>query len=264
MLILSADTSGKHGSVALVKFESATAKAPNRKGREEQPQSSQGTTPETIGLVALEGGTFSAQLIPQISGLLSKHRLSKSAIDAFAVVSGPGSFTGLRVGLAAIKALAEILQKPIAAVSLLEVTAFELLFPLLPKEGRSGAPSAIGSGVLVALDAGRNEAYVGEYATGAEFPVRISESLLTVEELLERAREAQQPIYTPEEVLLRGASSEIATTRLIQVQRPNAVAVARLGFSKIVAGQTVSPTELDANYIRRADAEIKSSERSRT
>lgn len=262
MLILSADTSGKHGSVALVKFETAAAHEPkvlNRKGRGEQPQSSQITTPETIELVALEGGTFSAQLIPQIAQMLSKHGVSKGDIDAFAVASGPGSFTGLRVGLAAIKALAEILQKPIAAVSLLEVMALELLFPLDAK-----AVSDTAGSVLVALDAGRSEAYVGEYATGAEFPVRVSESLLTVEELVERARQAKSPIYTPDEVLLRGVSSEIGPTGLIQVQRPNAVSVARLGFRKIAADQTVSPIELDANYIRRADAETKRSERSCT
>src|SRR5207249_11566288 len=63
-------------------------------------------------------------------------------IGAFAVVSGPGSFTGLRVGLAAVKALAEILQKPIAAVSLLEAVAV-----------RANAHGK----VLSALDAGRNE-----------------------------------------------------------------------------------------------------------
>jgi tRNA threonylcarbamoyl adenosine modification protein YeaZ len=100
MLILGVDTSGKGGSIALVKFEGENAR--------------------TLESVPLEGGTFSAQLVPQISDALNHRRLSKPDIDAFAVASGPGSFTGLRVGLAAIKALAEVLQKPIAAVSLLE------------------------------------------------------------------------------------------------------------------------------------------------
>ena len=78
---------------------------------------------DLIEVAPLAGGTFSAQLVPQIAALLAKHGLSKTDIDAFIVVSGPGSFTGLRVGLAAIKALAEILQKPIVPVSLLEVVA---------------------------------------------------------------------------------------------------------------------------------------------
>jgi tRNA A37 threonylcarbamoyladenosine modification protein TsaB len=51
--------------------------------------------------VPLSGGTFSAQLVPQISGLLDKHKFRKRK-STFIVVSGPGSFTGLRVGLAAI------------------------------------------------------------------------------------------------------------------------------------------------------------------
>src|SRR6266498_4184883 len=125
MLILGVDTSGKSGSIALVRFDSdnSQAKTFDREGREEQPQSSQRTTSNTLEVVSLEGGTFSAELVPQIAALLQKHSLKKYQIGAFAVVSGPGSFTGLRVGLAAIKGLAEILQKPIAAVSLLEAVA---------------------------------------------------------------------------------------------------------------------------------------------
>jgi tRNA threonylcarbamoyladenosine biosynthesis protein TsaB len=103
MLILAVDTSGKDGSVALVKCG--------------------GDGCRTLQVVSIEGGTFSAQLIPQISSLLRQLQLERTQIDAFVAVSGPGSFTGLRVGLAAIKALAEILQKPIAAISLLEVIA---------------------------------------------------------------------------------------------------------------------------------------------
>src|SRR5207302_6871284 len=101
MLILAGDTSGKQGSIALAHGLS------NGKC-------------DVIEVIPLAGGTFSAQLVPQVAAFLSKHGFTKYDIDAFAVASGPGSFTGLRVGLAAIKALAEILGKPIAAVSLLE------------------------------------------------------------------------------------------------------------------------------------------------
>src|SRR5271169_3216009 len=104
-LLLAVDTSGKNGSLALAR---ATP------GQNEI---------DVLQVVHLAGGAFSAQLIPQIGALLQKHRYTKNDLGAFAVASGPGSFTGLRVGLAAIKALAEVLQKPIAAVSLLEAVA---------------------------------------------------------------------------------------------------------------------------------------------
>src|SRR6266576_6734973 len=104
MLTLAADTSGKQGSIALAHcFDNGKC--------------------DVIEVVPLVGGTFSAQLVPQVAALLSKHGFKKQDIDAFAVSSGPGSFTGLRVGLAAIKGLAEILEKPIATVSMLEAVA---------------------------------------------------------------------------------------------------------------------------------------------
>ena len=104
MLLLAADTSGKHGTIALARCGPDNACS-------------------VIEVLPLEGGTFSAQLVPQIAALLAKHGFSKADVGGFAVVSGPGSFTGVRVGLAAIKALAEVLEKPIAAVSLLEAVA---------------------------------------------------------------------------------------------------------------------------------------------
>jgi tRNA threonylcarbamoyladenosine biosynthesis protein TsaB len=222
MLILAVDTSGKHGSIALARCETDAL--------------------QILELVRLEGGTFSAQLVPQIAELLSRHNLSKSDIDAFAVASGPGSFTGLRVGLAAIKALAEVLHKPIAAVSLLEVIAFDL------------HPAGSGNRVF-ALDAGRSEAYVGEYEFVAELPICTSESLLPFDELAERA--SQSPVYTPDENVITALASRGAGSQVFRVPRPDAVSVARLGHPKILAGQTVSPEQLDASYIRRADAEIK-------
>jgi tRNA threonylcarbamoyladenosine biosynthesis protein TsaB len=218
MLILAADTSGKNGSLALVRFKAGDH--------------------STLELVSLEGGTFSAQLVPQISALLKNHNLTKSDIDAFAVASGPGSFTGLRVGLAAIKALAEILQKPIAAVSVLETIA--------RAAGREGC-------VLAALDAGRGEIYCGEYEIRSARAILISQRLLAGHELAAIA--AGRLIVTPDAKV-----ADLAREKSLQVTliaSPRADAIARLGFEKIQAGETVTPEALDATYIRRTDAEIK-------
>src|SRR5271157_3961137 len=95
MLLLATDTSGKNGSIALARATPGQSEA------------------AIVEVVPLAGGAFSAQLVPQIAALLGKHGYRKTDLGVLAVASGPGSFTGLRVGLAAIKALAEALRKPI-------------------------------------------------------------------------------------------------------------------------------------------------------
>ena len=218
MLLLVTDTSGRQGSVAFVRA---------------------GSEVTVIEETLLAGGNFSAQLVPQIAELLAKHGLSKTDIGAFIVVSGPGSFTGLRVGLAAIKALAEILQKPIVPVSLLEVAAFA---------------SAVQGRVLVALDGGREEIYAGEYEVQNDTPHMISERLLTKQEFLSRSAEASLPIVTRDPAL--AASAREAGRSVIVLETMDAAMIARLGWIKLQAGVNVSPHELEANYIRRSDAEI--------
>lgn len=218
MLILGVDTSGKEGSIALVKFEQGNA--------------------HTLEVVPLEGGTFSAQLVPQISDALNRHRLSKRDIDGFAVVSGPGSFTGLRVGLAAIKALAEILKKPIAEVSLLEAAA---------------RVSKLQGDITAALDASRGEVYVADFQISGPRMNITNQQLLTLAELVS-ANPGRQ-IITPDAKIADFIREK--SLRVTQIDRPRADTIARLGFERIQAGDVVAPEALDANYIRRSDAEVK-------
>ena len=218
MILLVTDTSSKHGSVALARAESDSCDV------------------EVIKSVPLAGGTFSAQLVPQIAALLEKHRFSKADIGAFIVISGPGSFTGLRVGLAAIKALAEILAKPIVPVSLLEVIA---------------VASGFRGKVLAALDAGRGEIYAGEYENTDA--ARLSrEQLLTKDEFLRAAYGLL--VATPDAILQQWAQD--AAIRVLPIPMPSPEMIARVGWTKLKAGRTVSPEQLEANYIRRSDAEI--------
>src|SRR5712672_18670 len=159
MLLLATDTSSKNGSVALARVTPGLSDV------------------EIVEVVPLAGGAFSAQLVPQIAALLEKHGYRKTDLAALAVVSGPGSFTGLRVGLAAIKALAEALQKPIAAISLLEAVAWK-------------ARGVAHGRVLAALDAGRGDAYVGDYKLEPHVHMQ-SERLLNREEFLAEAKGAE-------------------------------------------------------------------------
>lgn len=220
MLLLAIDTSGKLGSIAL-------ARAGERSAEDL----------EVIETVPLTGGTFSAQLVPQIAELLSSHEVTKLDFGALAVASGPGSFTGLRIGLAAVKALAEILQKPIAAVSLLELCVL--------KSGSQGK-------MMSAMDAGRNDVYVGEYEVSASPSQTPREYISTRSEFLTQAK--GWSIVTPDPAL--GQAALEAGLSVSKLQPISAADVARVGWRRIQAGKTLTPEELEANYIRRTDAEI--------
>ena len=194
-----------------------------------------------LEVIPLAGGAFSAELVPLIAALLEKQGQSKRDLEAFAVATGPGSFTGLRVGLAAIKALAEALHKRIAAVSLLEAVACGGA-----SEGR----------VLAALDAGRTDVYAGDYAVGP-LPRMDSERLLSREKFLAEARKASAngtTVVTPDAGLAEATRS--AGMEATKIEYPNAAAIASLGWSHMRCGQTVRPEELEANYLRHSDAEI--------
>ncbi len=237
-LLLAVDTSGKNGSLALARVTPG--------------QSESGIS--VLEVVPLTGAAFSAQLVPEIAALLRKHRYGKSDLGAFAVASGPGSFTGLRVGLAAIKALAEALQKPIVAISLLEAVAC------------SGAAHGR---VLAALDARRGDVYAGDYEfePQAHMHVRMhSERLLSGEEFVAEARCAGaglsegklKAVVTPDAGLAEKArAAGIAAGIPVElIEYPNAGVIAQLGWDRLQRGQTVRPEELEANYIRHSDAEI--------
>src|SRR5271155_2641651 len=104
-LVLGIDTCGPSGSVALGRLVEAET----------------GASAEIVGQVELEGRSYSATLIAAVGELLQRAGLALRDVDAIVAVNGPGSFTGVRVGLSAAKGLAEAAALPILAVSRLEV-----------------------------------------------------------------------------------------------------------------------------------------------
>ena len=128
MLVLAADTSLPILSVALVN-DGALA-----------------------GAVALEGkGSRNEKLLPAIDWLLSENGIDRRALDLLAVTRGPGSFTGVRIGLATMQGLAMALGRPVCAMSTHEAVAF-------------GEPGR----VAIVDDAGRGELYVSCFDDGRE------------------------------------------------------------------------------------------------
>src|SRR5690349_11098465 len=217
MLILAIDTSGRQGSVALARGDEKSF--------------------ELIQSVPIQGGTFSAELVPQLAELLARHNLRKEQIDAFAAASGPGSFTGLRVGLAAIKALAEILEKPIAAVSMLEAVA--------ATQDNYRDQEAVWEGnakanVAAVLDAGRGEVYVGEYGFGRPLPVLVEEKVVIPEELARMIEQRGQKLalITPDQHIIDDIKQLLRDPYVLwarQVEHPGSAGVARVGIAKVRA-----------------------------
>jgi tRNA threonylcarbamoyladenosine biosynthesis protein TsaB len=220
MLILAIDTSGQSGGITLAEANAGSFRV--------------------IESAAIAGGTFSAQLIPTLAALLKTHGYGVKDIDGFAAASGPGSFTGLRVGLSAIKGLAETLQKPITTISVLEALA--------SMADRTGA-------VAAALDAGRKEIFFGLYEKSNGDLRRQREELLSQQDF-SAALSAERPVSV---ITSDTAIAEIASTSqaaVTVVTRPGSEVIARIGAQKLLAGETVSVDALDANYLRRSDAEL--------
>ena len=208
MLLLGVDTSGRQGGVTLAR------------GVDDRV--------EIIESASIQGGTFSAELIPQISDILRRHQFTPAHLQGLVAVTGPGSFTGLRVGLTAVKGLAEVLGIPIAAVTSLELLLSE---------------AADDRGVMAVLDAGRGEVYAAVRNETRQ------EMLLSLDEAVALAKSRNLLVLATEP----NVTSKFDLARLV-TYRSTEVA-ARIGYSKLLAGETVDVLALDANYIRRSDAE---------
>src|ERR1700754_4053108 len=101
IMLLGIDTCGSTGTIALARREDMQL--------------------AVLDEAELAGKTYSALLLPRIRELLEKHRIDLQQLEAIIIVNGPGSFTGVRVGLSAVKGLADALKLPVIAVSRLAV-----------------------------------------------------------------------------------------------------------------------------------------------
>jgi tRNA threonylcarbamoyladenosine biosynthesis protein TsaB len=220
MLILAINTSGQSGGITLAEADAGSFRV--------------------IESAAIAGGTFSAQLIPTLAALLKNHGYGVKDIGGFAAASGPGSFTGLRVGLSAIKGLAETLHKPIATVSVLEALA-----SLADRPGK----------IAAAMDASRKEVFLGVFEKSDRSLAMQREELLTQQDFLATlGTERPAAIITSDAALAELAAA--SHSAVVVVTAPGSEVIARIGAKKLLAGETVSVEALDANYLRRSDAEI--------
>jgi tRNA threonylcarbamoyladenosine biosynthesis protein TsaB len=209
MNLLLIDTCGPSGSIALAQVD--------------------GNTEKILSQEHLPGHTYSADLVSKIAALLAEHSLSVADLTAIAVLNGPGSFTGARIGVAVAKALAEAAGKPLVALSRLRVLA--------RKAGTTAA----------ALDAHRKEIFYGQYDAASQ------ERLTTAEALANRPSPPQAIAVCEYPVIHLLEDSALL---LVEVPPPTAADALPLALELFRQQQFADVATLDANYLRCSDAEI--------
>jgi tRNA threonylcarbamoyladenosine biosynthesis protein TsaB len=197
-----------------------------------------GNVVEEVLLHAPEG--FGQVLYGHLAGLLERHGRGIPDVDVFAAASGPGSFTGVRVGLAAVKGLAEATGKPVVGVGNLEAIASLGTAPLR----------------AVVLDARRGEIYgaVFDAAGRAVVPPSVGSFPAWLAGLPEGEIEFLSTDCTPFLTALR--ATNFSGARVTSVPRALAAAVGRIALARLREGGAWDAAAIDANYVRRSDAEL--------
>ena len=212
-MILAVDTTHEFGSLALVEPDHVVEEV----------------------LVHSPGG-HSQVLFDQLERLLERHEITVQEMECFAVASGPGSFTGVRVGLAAVKGLAEAAAKQVVAVSNLEAIAF------------------FGTARLraVVIDARRGDVYAAVFddALSVVLPERVTKFSSWLDTLPEGDLEFLSTDFAPFASALVGTWFESAPVRT--VPRALAGAIGRIAYQRPRLDSAI----IRANYVRRSDAEL--------
>ncbi len=216
-LVLAVDSTGEYGSLALVRGS------------------------EVIEETLLHSPSgFAHVLFDSARELLGRLGIEVGEIDCFASASGPGSFTGVRVGLAFAKGLAAATNKPAVGVSNLRALA------------------EFGSAPLRAtvIDARRGQVYGAVYDASGE-PVGeevVAEFGKWAASLPTGGFEIVSTDFSPFSALI--AASPLAGAPWVTAPRAQAAAIARIASAAYARGEAADPALLDANYVRRSDAEL--------
>lgn len=183
---------------------------------------------------------FAHLIFQAIENLLSDVGLSLDQVDCFAAASGPGSFTGVRVGLSAVKGLAEALGKPALGVSNLRA---------MSSFGNSNHRAVI-------LDARRGEVFAAIY--NARLEIVVPEAVIKLSAWLDTLAFPRCEFIWMSGAPFRSAleGTRFAEMPVTEVPRNLAAAVAYCAAMDGQSGNWLDPAVLDANYVRRSDAEL--------
>lgn len=224
MRILGIDTSTKHAGVAVIENEDIVAEC-----------------------VMQFMAAHSEKLLPEIIHILETMQIPLKSIDYYAITAGPGSFTGLRVGISTLKGLAFVTGKKVVPVSTLEVIAYG--FPFCKYQ------------ICPLLDARKKEVFTALFKWEDNKILRIKEdSVMSIDALVD---------WIKGKTLFTGSGAELYRDRLIEklgekaifshslyfIPRPAAVAF--IGLQRIKDGTLVHAKDLQPLYLRKSEAEIK-------
>ena len=191
--------------------------------------------------------THSEQLIPHLDNMMKDAGVSREEVTAVACSLGPGSFTGLRMGLASIKMMACIWDVPLIGVDTLEALAWNMA---------GGEAYA-----LPIMDAQRGNVYAALYSVhGSEVIKGEQETVISIDELTEKVSGLSVPVTALGEAADKYADklTEAGITLAppaIRCCRAGSVAMA--AWNKLETGKTESPLTVTPNYIRRSEAEVQ-------
>ena len=194
---------------------------------------------------------YSIWLLPAVRECLAGSRISMEDVEAYAVATGPGSFTGVRVALTTVKAWAEVYGKRIVAVSRLEALAAE----------------AIGGATYVAAfaNAQRGQVFGAVYRRNGRGMERLGEETVFapgkfIEEVAALAGGGNVAwISTDPECVLSDEGWKTREGRCEKMESASSVRapmIGRIGLRELAAGRHTDALALDANYLRRPDAEV--------
>jgi tRNA threonylcarbamoyladenosine biosynthesis protein TsaB len=194
---------------------------------------------------------YSSWLLPAVGEVLGKAGVGMKDVDVFGVASGPGSFTGSRIGLTTVKAWGEVYGKPIVAVSRLELIAWH----------------AKGEAEYVAswADARRGQVFGAVYRRGENGLARIGdEMVMEPGKFVAKAAElagGEKVAWASSDVACMSDQKEWKARRELNegfelVSGFLGIAIARMAAQAAAAGRFTDALALDANYVRRPDAEV--------
>ncbi|MGB7219297.1 MAG: tRNA (adenosine(37)-N6)-threonylcarbamoyltransferase complex dimerization subunit type 1 TsaB [Vicinamibacterales bacterium] len=239
MRVMALDTTVRDGSVALVALSDGQCDVDERRGDPSR--------------------THAERLPGEMAAVIDAHGLRWVDIDLFAVASGPGSFTGLRIGIATIQGLALAAGRPLVAVSALEALAH-----LASQEG-----AATGRPIATWMDARRGDVFAALYAVTSA-PMFEAERLVELE-----APTVATPAATLDRVadhvantmaLFVGDGAVLHASSIERRWAPSGVpillppllagAIGRIGLARAMRGEAIHPSAVQPLYVRRPDAEV--------